>query len=101
MGAALLAAVAIHAVAAFPRTADLLVLASDGTWSLPRQGLFGLRLARGSNWGDWWVELVLAGPRKRLRALLLRDQLPAEDWRRLQAAVRESDGGSVDGRAGL
>jgi hypothetical protein len=96
--AALLAAIAIHGIAAFPGNVDVLVLASDGTWSLPRRQLFGLRLAGGSNWGAWWAELVLAGPQLRVRVLLLRDQLPAEDWRRLQVAMRESNGCAAAGR---
>lgn len=89
----MLVAVVLHGIARFPRTTDLLVHAQDGTWALPERGLFGLRLAPGTAWGNAWVDLVLRGPGRRVRLVLLRDQFPAEDWRRLQVAVRESDRG--------
>lgn len=89
----LLAAVVLHGIARWPRAAERLVRSQDGTWALPARGCFGLRLAQGTAWGNAWVELVLAGPGRRVRVVLLRDQLAAEDWRRLQVAVRESDGG--------
>jgi hypothetical protein len=90
---ALLTAVALHGIVRFPRATERLIQARDGSWALPSRGLAGLRLARGTAWGDTWVDLVLAGSGRRVRVLLLRDQLGAEDWRRLQVAVRESDDG--------
>jgi hypothetical protein len=86
---ALLVLVAAHVFWRRPRGPGLIVRHADGTWAIPEQGRHGLRLVRGTAWTTWWVELVLAGDGRRTRALLLKDQLDADAWRRLQTTVRE------------
>ena len=93
--AALFMVLAAHAVIGFPRVPTPLVCAPNGVWALPELGMAGLRLARGTGWGSDWVELALVGPGGRRRVLLLCDQLAAEDWRRLQVAVREAELGAA------
>jgi hypothetical protein len=83
-----LAAIVAHGIARYPRGPKLLVLQSDGTWAVPERGWHGLKLAPGTAWTTWYVELALSGQPK-ARIVLLRDQLCAEDWRVLQLAVRE------------
>ena len=93
---ALLAGVGIHGLARRPRTPRRLVLEPDGTWSIPEQGQWRLQLAPGTAWAAWYVELVLAGAaRAPVRVLILRDQLDADAWRRLQVAVRERGGAGI------
>ena len=88
----LLIIVAGHGFVRRPRSPGLIVRHADDTWSIPARGRHGLRLARGTTWTTWWVELVLSGGGGRpIRALLLKDQLDAEGWRRLQLTVREHE----------
>jgi hypothetical protein len=88
----LLVLVGAHGFVRRPHSPRLIVCHADDTWSIPERGRHGLRLARGTRWTSWWVELVLAGSGGRLtRALLFKDQLDAEAWRRLQLAVREHE----------
>jgi hypothetical protein len=82
------ALVVAHGSMRFPRVPHLVVLNSDGSWAVPDRGGYNLTLAPGTSWTTWYVELVLSGPKK-LRIVLLRDQLGTEDWRALQRAVRE------------
>ena len=83
-----LAAIVAHGIARYPRGPTLLVLHADGTWAVPERGWHGLKLAPGTAWTTWYVELALTGQPK-ARIVLFRDQLCAEDWRVLQLAVRE------------
>lgn len=85
-----LAAIAAHGIGRYPRTPRLLMLHRDGTWAVPERGWHGLRLAPGTTWTTWYVELVFPGPAE-MRILVLKDQLDAEDWRALQLVVREYD----------
>jgi hypothetical protein len=85
-----LALIAAHAIGRYPRTPRLLVLHSDGTWTVPERGWHGLSLAPRTTWTTWYVELVFIGP-SGARILVLKDQLGAEDWRALQLAVREHE----------
>jgi hypothetical protein len=93
-----LASIAAHAIVRHPRTPRLLVLQCDGTWAVPERGWHGLRLAPGTSWTTWYVELVFDTPAG-ARIVVLKDQLDAEGWRALQLAVREHDAGapSADG----
>jgi hypothetical protein len=87
-----LATISVHAIGRHPRTPRLLVLQTDGTWAVPERGWHALRLAPGTTWTTWYVELVFDAPAG-ARVVLLKDQLDAEDWRALQLAVREHDAG--------
>jgi hypothetical protein len=86
------AALGAHGVLRAPRRTAVLLRRRDGTWALPDAGLDRLRLGRGTRYGSLWMELVLVADspnRKRKTAiLLLRDQVDAESWRRLQAQLR-------------
>ncbi len=81
---------AVHAAFRFPDTRVLLARSGDGRWSLPARGLFDLELGTGTRFAAFWVLLELVSPDRSLRFVLLRDQLCARDWRRLQVAVRET-----------
>jgi hypothetical protein len=85
---ALIAALGAHAVVRYPCAPRLLVLYPDGAWTVPERGAYGRKLAPGTTWSPWYVELVLVGCGG-ARILIVRDQLGAEDWRRLKLAVRE------------
>lgn len=87
----LLAIVGVHGILRRPRGPALIVRHADDTWSIPEWSRHGLRLARGTTWTTWWVELVLTGGGRPIRALVLKDQLDAEGWRRLQLTVREHE----------
>lgn len=70
----------------------VLLLSGNDQWGLPVRGRFGLRPGPGTLHAPLWVRLVLTdaagGP---VVLLLLRDQFSAEDWRKIQVAVRECD----------
>lgn len=93
VAAAALAAVCAHCVLRRPRSPQLVARHADGTWTVAGRALAtGLALAPGTSWSTWYVALVLeSGRGRRVRSLILRDQLEAEDWRRLQLAVREHE----------
>ena len=81
---------AVHAAFRFPDTRVLLARSADGRWSIPARGLFDLELGTGTRFAAFWVLLEFVSPDRSLRFVLLRDQLRARDWRRLQVAVRET-----------
>jgi hypothetical protein len=84
-----LPAIVAHAVVCRPAAAPRLQVGPQRRWSLPERSLHGLMLAAGSTYTANWVDLVLQHESGRVaRVLLVRDQLPAEDWRRLQALLR-------------
>lgn len=89
-GLAALAVLAVHAAVRFPETRVVFARSGDGRWSVPAQGLFDLELGAGTRFAAYWVQLELVSPDRSLRFVLLRDQLCAGDWRRLQVAVRET-----------
>lgn len=78
-----------HAAIRFPDTRVVLARSGDGRWSIPERGVSGLELGPGTCFAASWVLLQLVSPDRSLRLVLLRDQLGARDWRRLQVAVRE------------
>ncbi|HEY8521245.1 MAG TPA: hypothetical protein VIN61_14280 [Gammaproteobacteria bacterium] len=90
-GAALLV---LHAVVRRPRRPPVLCRHTDGRWSVAGQTPGGLRLDPATVFGRRWARLVFrvegAHRRARLAVLLLRDQVPAEAWRALQAELRRS-----------
>ena len=86
-----LAVLAGHAAVRFPDSQVVLTRSGDGRWSIPGRGLFDLALGSGTCYSTLWVILDLAGQDGSTRVLLLRDQLGAADWRRLQVAVREPE----------
>ena len=88
VGAALVA-IALHAWRRYPETPGLLIVSDTGSWSVPERGLHGLGLGRGTSYSPWWAWLVLVGPAQATRALVLRDQLDADSWRRLTLSIRE------------
>lgn len=59
-----------------------------GRWSVPSGGPGGELFQ--AQYSSWWVELRSDAPGRPAGVVLLRDQLDAEDWRRLQLAVREA-----------
>lgn|GEM_PF-1747943 len=67
---------------------------ADGTWSLPSVGPDRLALRPGTAVGPFWARLSLGGAEspKTVTVLLVKDQLGAEDWRRLQAELRRRAG---------
>ncbi len=95
LAAAALAVLLAHAWRRRPGPPVRLERAPDGVWTLPGEGLGALRLAPGSAVGPYWVHLKLAGPGGRRAVLLLRDQLGAEAWRGLQAALRRAGQGDA------
>lgn len=84
----LLALLTGHAYWRRPRNPPRIVRNGNGFWSLPNRGQTGLRLGPATRYGDWWVDLRLAGSGGDVRVLLLRDQLSAAAWRVLQATLR-------------
>lgn len=90
------AAVVAHAALRRPPRAVPVRRLPDGSWALPTRGLDGLVLRPGSAVGPFWVRLRLGAPGSAADVLLLKDQLDADAWRRLQADLRRrSDGGTV------
>ncbi len=77
-----------HALLRAPRPAPLLRREADGLWSVPELGLAGLGLGSRTRYTTLWVRLALVGPARAFYILLLADQLDADSWRRLQAALR-------------
>ena len=57
----------------------------DGPWSLQRASVLTM----------WLVLLVLHDGRRTVRVPLLPDSLPAEQWRRLRAALRQGTGEGI------
>lgn len=82
------AAVLAHAALRRPPRATEVRRLPDGTWSLPALGLDRLDLRPGTAVGPFWVRLHLGTADRVVSVLLLRDQLDAETWRRLQAELR-------------
>lgn len=75
-----------------PASQGIVLLLGNGRWALPSSGRFRLRLGSGTAYTTLWARVVLidaAGRREPL--LLLRDQFSAEDWRKIQVALRECD----------
>ena len=85
---ALLVALGAHAYVRRASPPERIVRGRTGLWALPESGRTGLGLSPASRYGAWWVELRLVGAHGAYRRLLCRDQLPQEDWRRLQLALR-------------
>jgi hypothetical protein len=82
------AAALAHAVARRPAPPPSTVLCfPDGAWALPDDGGARLVLTEGTSVGPFWVSLRLASDTVSVSVLLLRDQLPAADWRALRAQV--------------
>jgi len=84
----LLAALACHACARYPRfPADIRLLRGCSISALGSRG-GTLSMGPGTRYSTWWIHLVLVGEGGPTRVLLLKDQLETHDWRALQAAVR-------------
>lgn len=76
-----------HAALRWPRLELELRIDERRCWSLP--GHSRLMLAQGTAYTTLWARLVLQGDNGRVvRLLLIKDQLAASDWRRLQALLR-------------
>lgn len=89
---ALLAVLAVHGWAARPDAARRLVCDAEGRWALPALGLSGLALGAGTRVGEHWLRLVLEHAKRRVKVLVLADQLPAPEWIGLRELVREQLG---------
>lgn len=81
---------ALHAVLGRPRSKIGLLLECDGVWSAPVEQRYDMRLGSATAYSYDWVRLCLEprGTGRALWVLLLRDQLDAEGWRRLQQRLR-------------
>lgn len=86
--ALVITAVMLHAIWRLPRRPPRWLAYSNGVWSLPGHDNAVLTCFRGTRSGSWWVVLVLIGRDRRSRFLLLRDQLDAREWYRLNALLR-------------
>ena len=80
--------VVLHALWRLPGRPPPWIAYSNGFWSLPGHRGTPLACIQGTRAGSWWVALVLGAPGRRIRLLLLRDQLEAREWRQLKAALR-------------
>lgn len=88
-GLAALTVLAAHAALRFPESRVRLTRSGDGRWSIPARGLYDLNLGSRTCFSSSWVLLEFVSHDRSLRMVLLRDQFGAQDWRRLQVAVRE------------
>lgn len=86
--AAGLVAVAWHYRHRFPRGRRLLLVDGDRRFALPADSRFNLRLLSDSAAGRLWITLVFSD-RPGQGLLVLRDQLPAREWRLLRLMVLE------------
>jgi hypothetical protein len=86
-------ATSVHAWLRFPRAWNEALVHVAGVWAIPGAGQFDLRIASGTRFSTWCVELELSNRAVTRRLLLLRDQFGADTWRRLQLAVREAPSG--------
>jgi hypothetical protein len=81
-------AVLLHALLRNPVCSALLIVGGDGSFGLPLQGRFDLRLGARTRFARSWADLVFSDcPRSRF--LILSDQLPEPDWRRLCLILKE------------
>lgn len=88
---AAVAALILHAVVRRPPPPPRVLLRHpDGRWSLTERASLRLALGEGTSAGPFWVLLRLGAGPDAASVLLLRDQLPASEWRALQAAVRRA-----------
>jgi len=71
-----------------PASIGLMLVCHGGQFALPEQGRFRLMLAEPAGIGPFWVRLVFTD-RPGSQILLLRDQLPELQWRRLGLMLRE------------
>lgn len=68
------------------------LLLGNGYWALPARGRFRLAPGLGTAYTTLWARVVLTDAAgRRVPLLLLRDQFSAEDWRKIQVALRECD----------
>jgi hypothetical protein len=84
--------VPLHAAARWPRPAPRVVRYRDGAWAVPALGLAGLRLGPRTRFTTLWVRLSLVAMERPLDIVLAVDQVDAEAWRVLQAALRSARG---------
>jgi len=80
--------VLVHAALRRPPPITVIRRHADGAWSLPALGFERLDLRPGTSVGPFWIKLRLGTADTAVSVLLLRDQLDAETWRRLQAELR-------------
>lgn len=86
----LTALIAAHWRGLRPRGAPLVIGSRHGPWALPERHSYNLELSSSTRFARGWVLLCLERPQAPVTSvLLLADQLPPEDWRRLQLALRE------------
>lgn len=78
----------LHFRLRYPINSSLLILVAGGRFSLPAEGRFDLMLDEATRVGSFWAEIVFSD-RPNSQFLLLRDQLPEPDWRRLCLILRE------------
>jgi len=88
IGSALILVLSLHFRLRYPVCGALLILSPGGRFALPIEGRFDLTLSKATALGDFWAELVFSD-RPNSRFLLLRDQLPELEWRRLSLNLRE------------
>lgn len=67
-----------------------MLVSHDRCFALPAEGRFRLRLADTTRLGVFWIRLVFTD-RPSSHILLLRDQLPELEWRRLCLILRDGD----------
>jgi hypothetical protein len=80
-------AVGGHALGRWPATPGLLLVASDGSCSVPELGLHWLEPAPGTRLTAYWISLSLGKGRRRRDILLWVDQIDTTSWVRLTARL--------------
>jgi len=78
-----------HARRRNPARRTLLIVSADSRFGLPVENRFDLALAPDTRFGPGWIMLHFADQPRR-GVLLLPDQLPGGQWRRLRLLLGES-----------